>query len=63
MSCGVACRRSSDPMLLRLWGRLVATAMIRPLAWESPYASGTALEKTKRQNKTKKENETILSDA
>ena len=31
-----------DPALL--W--LAATAPIRPLAWESPYASGVALEKT-----------------
>ena len=32
-----------------LWGRLVATAPIRLLAWESPYAPGAALEKAKRQ--------------
>ena len=28
-----------------------ATAQIRPLAWEPPYASGVALEKTKRKRK------------
>ena len=50
MSCGVGCRGSSDPALLWLWCRLVATAPIRPLAWEPPYAIGVALEKTKRQN-------------
>ena len=34
MSCGVGCRRSSDPaLLLWLWRRPVATAPIRPLAW------------------------------
>ena len=53
MSCGVGCRRNSDPMLLWLWHRLVATAPIRPLAWKPPYATGTALEKAKRQKKKK----------
>ena len=52
MSCGVGCRRGSDPALLWLWLRLVATAPIRPLAWEGPRVVGEALEKTekKRQN-------------
>ena len=49
MSCGVGRRRGSDPVLLWLWRRLAATAPIRPLAWEPPYAVGVALEKTKRQ--------------
>jgi len=31
----------------------VATAPIRPLAWEPPYAEGATLEKTKRQKKKK----------
>ena len=31
--------------------RPVATALIRPLAWEPPYATGVALEKAKRQKK------------
>jgi len=53
MSCGVGHRRGSDPMLLWLWCRLVATAPIRPLACESPYAMGVAPEKTKRQRKKK----------
>ena len=35
------------PALLWLWHRLAATALIRPLAWEPPYAAGVALEKTK----------------
>ena len=47
MSCGVGCRRGSDPALLWRWCRLVATALIRPLAWEPPYAAGVALEKAK----------------
>ena len=52
MSCSVGCRQGSDPALLWLWRRLVATA-IRSLAWESPYAEGVALEKAKRQKKKK----------
>ena len=34
---------SSDPMLLRLWNRLAAAALIGPLAWELPWATGLAL--------------------
>ena len=40
-----------DPTLLWLWCRLVAPALIRPLAWEPPYAVGVALQMAKRQNK------------
>ena len=54
MSCGVGHRRGSDPMLLWLWYRPVATALIRPLAWEPPYAAREALEKAERQKKKKK---------
>ena len=53
MSCGVLHRRGSDPALLWLWCRQAATAPIRPLAWEPPYATGVALEKTKRPKKKK----------
>ena len=31
--------------LLWLWHRLAAAGPIRPLAWELPYAAGTALKK------------------
>ena len=51
MSCGVGHRRGSDPMLLRLWRRLAATAPIQPLAWESLYAARAAQEMAKRQKK------------
>ena len=51
MSCAVDLRRSSDPVLLWLWHRPVATALIRPLAWEPPYAAGVALEKEKDKKK------------
>ena len=54
MSCGVGCRCGWDPPLLWLWRRPAATALIRPLAWEPPYAAGVALEKAKRQKKNEK---------
>ena len=53
MSCGVGRRHSSDPTLLWLWCRAVATALIRPVAWEPPYALGAAQEKGKKTNKQK----------
>ena len=43
VSCGVGRRRGSDPVLLKLWPGLEATALIRPLAWKPPYAVGAAL--------------------
>ena len=49
MSCGVGCRRGSDPALLWLWRRRMATAPIGPLAWEPPYAAGAAQEIAKRK--------------
>ena len=55
MSCGVSHRRSSDPSLPWLWRRLEATAPIRPLAWEPPFAGGAAQEMAERQKKKKKE--------
>ena len=49
-SCGAGCRHGSDPALR--WRRPAATAPIRPLGWEPPYAEGTALENTKQKQKT-----------
>jgi len=49
VSCGVVCRCGSDPVLLWLWCRPVATAPIGPLAWESPYAAGAAQEIAKKK--------------
>ena len=49
MSCGVGCRHGSDPAV----HRPAATAPIRPLAWEPPYAVGAALEKDKKKKKKK----------
>ena len=62
MSCGEGRRHGSDLVLLWPWCRLAATAPIRPLAWEAPYATGTALEMAKRQKtKTKTKNYPALS--
>jgi len=54
MSCGVGCSHGSDLVLLWLWRRPVATALIRPLAWEPPYAAEVALKRQKTKNKNKK---------
>ena len=51
MGYGVVCRCGLDPALLWLWCRLASTALIQPLAWEPPYATGVALEKTKDKKK------------
>ena len=58
MSCGVGRRLSLDLALLWLWRRLAAIAqIIRPLAWEPPYAAGAALKKKTERPKRKKEKE------
>ena len=49
VSCGVGRRRGSDLVLLWLWHRPVATALIRPLAWETPHATEAAQEMAERQ--------------
>ena len=49
MSCGVGCRLRSDLALLWLWP--AASAPIRPLAWEPPYAVDVALETHTHQKK------------
>ena len=59
MSCGVGCRRGSDPALLWLWRRPVATAPIQPLAWEPPCAARAAQEMAKKIKKTKKKKKEI----
>ena len=51
MSCDVGLRRGSDLALLWLRHRLAALALIRPLAWESPYALGAALKSKKKKEK------------
>jgi len=49
MSCVVSHRLSLDSALLWLWFRPAATAPIRPLAWEPPYAMGAALKRQKKK--------------
>ena len=49
MSCDVGFRHGSDPALLWFWHRPVATAPIRPLAQEPPYAMGAALKKANKK--------------
>ena len=65
MSCGVVtdaariwcCCGCGVDVAQILWCSLAATAPIRPLAWEPPYAAGMALKKNKRQ-KTKTKTKT-----
>ena len=42
--------------LLWLWCKLAATALIRPLAWEPPYATDVALKRQKTKKKKKENN-------
>ena len=51
VSCGVGRRCGLDCALLWLWQRLVATAVIHPIAWEPPCAAGAALEKKTQKKK------------
>ena len=37
-----------DPALLWLWCRPATAALIRPLAWEPPYAAGVSIKKKKK---------------
>ena len=55
MSCGVGHRHSSDLVLLWLWCRLAATALIRPSAWEPPYAVRVALKRLKKKKERERE--------
>ena len=47
MSCGV-------DLLLCLWCKLAAVALIQLLAWESPYGTDAALKSKKKKKKKKK---------
>ena len=61
MSCGVGHRHGSDSALLWLWCRPAATALIRPLAWETPYAMGAAPKRQKKKKKKKGQKKTPIS--
>ena len=54
MSCGVGRRHDLDLAWLWLWHRLAATAAIRPLAWEPPYAAAAAQKIAKKTKKKKR---------
>ena len=54
MSCGGGCRQGSDPVLLWLWCRPAAVALIGRLAWEPPFAMGVALKSKKERKGGKK---------
>ena len=43
-----------DPVLLWLWCRPAAMALIRPLAWEIPYAASAALKRPKKKKKKRR---------
>ena len=45
-----------DLALLWLWCRLAAAALIESLAWELPYAMGTALKNQTNKNRNKDKN-------
>ena len=55
MSCGVGRKCGSDLTLLWLWCSLAAVALIRPLAWEPPYARDEALKGKKERKKERTE--------
>ena len=52
MSCGLGRGLGLDPMLMWLWYRPAATALIQPLAREPPHG---AVQKKKKIKKRKKE--------
>ena len=54
VSCGVHHKLGLDPMMLRLWQRLSAVVLIRPLGWKFPYAASVALKRKKKKKKKKK---------
>ena len=55
LSCGVGRRHGLDPMLLWLWCRPAAAALIQPLDLELPYAVGSALKKKKKRRRYQEE--------
>ena len=59
--CVIGCRHSSDLALLWMWRRLAAAALIQPLAWELPYATGVAVKRRKKE-KTNKETKNQTCD-
>ena len=54
MGYGIGHRCGLDPVLLWLWYKPAAAAMIQPLAWEIPYATGAAPKSKKTKKKKEK---------
>ena len=61
MNCGVGHRCGLDLVLLWLWRRPAATALIRPLAREPPNAVGMALKRQKRKQTNKNDIQVIVT--
>ena len=57
VSYGFGYRHGSNPALLWLWCRLAGIALIGPLSWEPPYATGVALKRQKMKKKKRKKTE------
>ena len=51
MSCGAGHRRGLDLAWVWLWCGPAAVALMRPLAWDPPYAMGEAPKKAKKKKK------------
>ena len=56
INCNEVSRLGLDLVLLWLWYRPAAVALIRSLAWELPYATGAVLKSKKTQTTTKSSN-------
>ena len=54
MSCGIDCRHGLEPVLLWLWRKPAAVALIHPLALELPYIMGAALQSKKKGQAVRK---------
>ena len=57
MSCGVVHKHGSDIMLLWLWSRLAAAALIRPLAWEANHDISATTKETRGEQITSSKKE------
>ena len=54
MSCGVGHRHGLELVLLWLWCRLGAAALVQSLAWELPHATDAALKSQKEEKERKR---------
>ena len=61
MSYSVVRRCGSDLVVLCLWHRPAAAALIQPLAWEHPCAVGVALKRHEKKKKTSKYKKSLFT--